>query len=133
MTKDSTVARGYGQAHKRERQRLQAIIDAHGMDCAYCGRPVDPKTWVLAHRHNLRDRCLVNDGSPWLGPSCRKCNLQASVALTNRRRKVKLEAGLPPFVGADGSRHSRRWAMTDDVESSSTEGRRRLERANHNR
>jgi hypothetical protein len=62
----TTVARGYGPAHKRIREQLKTTLPA---PCGYgCGRRLEPDgRWVAAHRV---------DGHPELGyiAACDSCN-----------------------------------------------------------
>jgi len=73
--RESSNARGYGQAHKQARLELLDLLPAY---CAYgCGLVlVTPADMVAAH---------VVDGDPAAGwiPSCRRCNEQA------KRKRVR--------------------------------------------
>lgn len=71
MKRAPTVARGYGQQHRRERARWAPIVAAGHASCCQpvClmpSRAITPGTpWDLAH-DPTRTR--------WLGPAHRRCN-----------------------------------------------------------
>jgi hypothetical protein len=45
-----TVARGYGAAHRKERQRWVPIVERGEATCWRCGKPIIPGTaWDLGH------------------------------------------------------------------------------------
>jgi hypothetical protein len=62
----TTASRGYGAAHKAERDRWTARVDAGLVDCARCGQPIEPgRPWDLGHN---------DDRTGWTGPEHRTCN-----------------------------------------------------------
>ena len=85
----STVSRGYGADHQRERQKWAARVDAGQVGCARCGRQIRPgEAWDLGHDDQDRGR--------YWGPEHSHCNRQAG----GRRRHGKLT---PPVL--PGSYH----------------------------
>jgi hypothetical protein len=73
----STTRRGYGAHHQRLRAWWAPQVAAGGVDCARCGRRIDPTTepWDLGHDDNDRAR--------YTGPEHAACNRG-----TSGRRKV---------------------------------------------
>lgn len=81
----SPEARGYDRNHKLLRKQFDVEVQAGGVNCARCGKPIRPgEPWDLGH--NDHDRRL------YVGPEHRACNR----ATAGRR------APEPP-------KHSRRW------------------------
>jgi cytochrome c2 len=69
MPRGSTKARGYGLAHKQERQRWAPKVEAGLVDCARCHQPIQPgRPWDLGH---------TDDRAAWTGPEHRVCNRRA--------------------------------------------------------
>ena len=65
-----TSTRGYGTAHQRARARWKKLVDAGGVECARCHKPIAPGSeWDLDH--DDRDR------SRYLGASHAACNRSA--------------------------------------------------------
>ena len=59
----------YGPTHRALRVRLDPVVQAGGVTCSRCLKPIEPGTpWELDHR---------DDGKGWLGPSHRSCNRSA--------------------------------------------------------
>jgi hypothetical protein len=72
-------ARGYGWKHQQQRARWQKIVDAGGVRCARCKRPIIPgQPWDLGH--------VDTDRSLYAGPEHRRCN-RATAA---HKRQVRL-------------------------------------------
>lgn len=62
----STTARGYGAAHQRERAKWKPHVEAGLVDCARCGKRIQPgMAWDLGH---------TDDRAGYTGPECRRCN-----------------------------------------------------------
>lgn len=62
-----TVAKGYGQAHKRLREKHARDVAAGVAVCWRCRRPIRPgEPWDLGH-HDV-------DRSRYMGPEHRRCN-----------------------------------------------------------
>ena len=116
----TTQERGYGESHRALRRRLQRIVAAGDAICTYCSLPVEPGPFHVAHDDFDRSRYRDNPISHV------RCNIQAA----RRRERVKREAAtvLAPYIGSDGSRHSRLWEGVDDVRGDSEEGQRRAQR-----
>lgn len=58
--------RGYDNNHDRLRATWQARLDqGERINCATCGKPINPKSWDLGHSTDRRS---------YIGPQCRKCN-----------------------------------------------------------
>ena len=73
-----TVERGYGSAHKRERERWDRRVKAGLEHCRRCGRWIAPDAkWHLDHDDV--------DKSVYLGPSHARCNEAAG-----GRRRARL-------------------------------------------
>jgi hypothetical protein len=76
------ASRGYGQTHKKLRQRLAGLVASGQAICARCGRPIAPgETFDLGH--------VDVDKSRYAGPEHRRCNRLAGgkrgAAVTNAR------------------------------------------------
>jgi len=66
--------RGYGAAHKRERERWSRIIAAGGATCVRCGQPIAPgEPWHLDHA----DVPGAHQFGWYLGPAHKRCNINA--------------------------------------------------------
>lgn len=83
----TTAQRGYGFDHQRARQLWGAVVQAGGVDCSRCGRPIVPgEPWDLDHSE---------DRSRYNGPAHRRCNRRAGAlkkaALARRRRRGRPE------------------------------------------
>lgn len=82
-TRPSAARRGYGPAHQQLRKREARRVDAGGVLCARCGRPIIPGSdWDLGH--DDRDR------SRYTGPEHSACNRATST------HKFHKHAGLNP-------------------------------------
>ena len=76
-----TVARGYGEDHRRDRRRWKVKVDAGVVLCRRCGRLIRPdEPWDLGH--DDFDRSLP------ASPEHRGCN-RATRAHAAKRRKRK--------------------------------------------
>lgn len=72
----TTSARGYGSAHQRERSRWAPRVAAGEVSCARCGRLIAPgEPWHLDH---------ADDRRGYLGPSHKRCNLEAGGRAAHR-------------------------------------------------
>jgi hypothetical protein len=89
----STVARGYGSAHRRMREAAKVSVDAGQAACSRCGGMIVPGTpWDLDH---------TPDRLGWLGPAHRRCNRAAGARVANARRGGRRR---PRVLGATASR-----------------------------
>lgn len=79
----STVSRGYGEAHKRERKRWeQRLAGGDIVPCARCGKPIrHGDTWDLGH---------TDDRTSWTGPECVSCNRSAGAKNSNQAQRSAL-------------------------------------------
>jgi hypothetical protein len=80
----STNARGYGRAHREERERWLPKVEAGLVECARCRHPIEPgRAWDLGHNE---------DRSGYSGPEHVTCNRRAGgtngAAVTNAMRKT---------------------------------------------
>jgi hypothetical protein len=74
----TTVERGYGQEHRRQRAQLAPMVESGQATCVRCGGWIAPGTpWDLGH--DDRDR------SVWTGPEHRKCNRATAGRWPKRR------------------------------------------------
>ena len=79
----SASKRGYGKAHRLERAKWKPIVDAGSAICAepVCLMPtrwIKPGSpWHLSHN---------TDGTAWIGPSHRRCNLAENARRNNPKR-----------------------------------------------
>jgi hypothetical protein len=65
----STAERGYGPAHRREREKWRPRVEAGQVLCARCHTPIGVgQRWHLDH---------TADRKGYLGPSHASCNLRA--------------------------------------------------------
>lgn len=65
--KKTAAEKGYGPAHQRLRKQWQRRVDAGGMHCWRCKKPINPgDRWDLGHDDNDRTR--------YRGPECIQCN-----------------------------------------------------------
>jgi len=96
-----TVVKGYGEAHKRLRRQLEAVVKAGDAICCRCGLPIDPhdpRGWDLDHSDH--DRTEYNDGPT--GPMAHvRCNRTAGSRRAVRARARK--RALDPKSGTDHS------------------------------
>jgi hypothetical protein len=78
QAKASTVARGYGQEHRRRREALRRLVEMGAAVCSRCGLGITPGTpWDLDH---------TPDRTGYLGPAHRRCNRAAGARVANSRR-----------------------------------------------
>jgi hypothetical protein len=83
----STAARGYGQAHEKQRRAWEPKVKRGEAHCARCQLPIAPdQAWDLGHN---------DDRTAWTGPEHATCNRRAGAATANAARK--------------GLMHSRAW------------------------
>jgi len=87
--------RGYGPAHRLERERLAVLVAAGGVACARCGKPIEPdEPWDLGH---------TDDRTAWTGPEHASCNRAAAArkkngsAMVSRQRRTR--SALPESIG----------------------------------
>lgn len=67
----STAERGYGRAHKLQRERWRPLVEAGDASCWRCGNPIDPtQPWDLGHDDN--------DRTKYKGPEHPLCNRRTS-------------------------------------------------------
>lgn len=67
----SASDRGYGRAHKLERERWRPKVEAGGVECWRCHDPIDPSgEWDLGH--------VDADKSKYEGPEHVLCNRRTS-------------------------------------------------------
>ncbi|WP_353107873.1 hypothetical protein [Gordonia sp. (in: high G+C Gram-positive bacteria)] len=78
----TTAERGYGSAHKRLRQTWAPTVEAGGVACARCSRPISPyEPWDLGHDDH--------DRSVYTGPEHRRCNRGAPSRRRAGQRAIK--------------------------------------------
>ena len=76
----TTAERGYGTFHKNLRRAYALKVDAGLVDCARCGKRIEPGApWDLGHDDHDRSR--------YTGPEHRACNR----ATNGRRPKTSRE------------------------------------------
>jgi hypothetical protein len=79
----TTGRRGYGAAHKAERERWRPMVEAGRAVCCRCGRPIRP--WDVWHLDHTADR------RGYAGPAHAWCNTSAGgrlgAAVTNAKRR----------------------------------------------
>ena len=74
QARGTTTQRGYGTPHQTARRQWQPLVQAGGVACARCGRPIHPdQPWDLGHHDRDRTR--------YTGPEHASCNR----ATANRR------------------------------------------------
>jgi hypothetical protein len=79
-----TTARGYGNAHQREKAKWKPVVDAglaycHAKLCLMPTRWIDPAlVWELGH---------TEDRTAWTGPEHRRCNRVEGAIRGNRQRR----------------------------------------------
>jgi hypothetical protein len=87
VTPAGTVARGYGEPHRRLRAKWQTVLDLGELvpcanpSCQQPGVPVDPAWWDLGH---------TDDRTGYRGPEHRSCN--------RREGQRKAARGAQPVV-----------------------------------
>lgn len=70
----------YGHAHRQERKRWAAIVEAGNAYCWRCQKWLPPgQPWDLGH---------VDGTDRYAGPECRPCNRGTAAVRGNRARKV---------------------------------------------
>lgn len=83
--KRSTIERGYGPEHRRERRRWAGQVALGNVACARCGRLIEPGTpWDLGHDDHDRTR--------YQGPEHARCNRLAGAKVGGRRRAQQRRA-----------------------------------------
>jgi hypothetical protein len=76
-----TVARGYGQKHRRLRRSYERSIAAGKVRCARCQKLIVPgEPWDLGH---------TDDRSRWTGPEHASCNRAAAGSGNSDRHSRK--------------------------------------------
>lgn len=74
----STVQRGYGAAHRNERNRWVPLVAAGRVACYRCGLLIPPGApWDLGH---------TDDRRGWTGPEHRHCNRKHGSKIGHQRR-----------------------------------------------
>jgi hypothetical protein len=104
-----TVAKGYGEQHRRLRKKFARLVDAGQATCVRCGRPIVPGTlWDLGH--------VDGDRSRWSGPEHARCNRRTATHAAQRRLAGDAPKPIPAddparnrFYGPQGQRWSRAW------------------------
>lgn len=65
----TSTQRGYGKEHQAERARWAADVADGFVNCARCGKLIEPgEPWDLGH---------TDDRTGWTGPEHRRCNRAA--------------------------------------------------------
>jgi hypothetical protein len=81
----STEARGYGYEHQRLRKQWKVQVEAGGVCCATCYKPLDPYgPWDLGHS---------SDRSYYIGPQCIPCNRSTAKPKSLSRRSARPRLG----------------------------------------
>jgi hypothetical protein len=76
----TTTGRGYDASHVRDRKKWALLVDAGGIACGRCGRPIIPGTfWDLSHPFDEKSMAP----EPWH----RKCNRSYAATITKARRR----------------------------------------------
>lgn len=82
-----TVARGYGAAHKRERERWAPLVAAGRAICVRCDQPIEAgSTFDLDHNE---------ERNGWNGPSHVYCNRSAGA---KNRNAMYRRSGVPMTI-----------------------------------
>jgi hypothetical protein len=72
-----TSRNGWGHIHQQRRKQLEPLVRAGTVNCARCGKPIEPhEPWALDHN---------DDRTGYLGASHMRCNAAAGAHKTNRR------------------------------------------------
>jgi hypothetical protein len=96
----SREARGYGRAHKAQRERWARVVEAGAAVCARCGRPIVAGTaWDLGHSA---------DRSGWTGPEHASCN-RATSRHRVAQRTMLADPGWTGLRTSTGMRVSQEW------------------------
>ena len=95
----STIARGYGARHKRERERLRALVESGAVSCARCGYAITPQYCLRCGRPMAKGRPSPGycgwdlghddfDRELYSGPEHTCCNRSAGTRKRNRRAAI---------------------------------------------
>jgi hypothetical protein len=78
----STTARGYGAEHRRERRRIEIIVNAQGYVCTRCHQYRPPGSpFDLDHS---------DDRTTYRGPSCITCNRGAGGRKARAKERTRI-------------------------------------------
>jgi hypothetical protein len=82
--KGLTARRGFGWAHQKLRERVKRAVQAGGVRCARCGKPIAPQQhWYLDH---------TDDRIGYRGASHRRCNRATATHAAAARRAASAPA-----------------------------------------
>jgi hypothetical protein len=107
MAAKTTVARGYGENHKRLRRLWESRVASEDVACARCGRLIVPGSpWDLGHADF--------DRSVYTGPEHRKCNRATAGRRRSSVRQSEVSDAGRRAIAVDDPAHGIYWSPADE-------------------